>query len=111
MSADCLFCRILTKAIPSTPVLETENAYAFQEINPQAPTHFLVIHKRHTDRFAQTEDNAIFADLFGAARDAAQKLNLSDYRVVVNNGAQAGQSVFHLHVHIIGGRTMQWPPG
>lgn len=111
MAADCLFCKLITGEIPANKVAETDKILAFHDIAPQAPTHVLVIPKQHTPGVADTDDNAIFADLMGGVRDVAKQLNLSDYRVVLNNGAQAGQSVFHMHAHILGGRPLLWPPG
>lgn len=111
MSDDCLFCRIITGAIPAQVVADTGTALAFQDVAPQAPTHLLVIHKRHTASLADTSDNALLGELFGAVRDVAATLNLRDFRVVVNNGPEAGQSVFHLHAHLLAGRPLQWPPG
>jgi histidine triad (HIT) family protein len=111
MSADCLFCKIIQGEIPSRKVLETERLFAFQDIAPQAPAHILVVHKTHTASLSETPDNEILGELFGGIRDLASQLNLSDYRVVVNNGEQAGQSVFHLHVHLLAGRPFAWPPG
>jgi histidine triad (HIT) family protein len=111
MSADCLFCKIMAGDIPSQKVAETDQLFAFRDITPQAPTHVLVIHKQHTPSLAETPDNQILADLFGGIRDIAATLQLKDFRVVVNNGAEAGQSVFHLHAHLLSGRPMQWPPG
>jgi histidine triad (HIT) family protein len=107
---NCLFCRITTGEIPSKPMLETETVFAFPDLNPQAPTHILIVHKRHSACFSESEDN-LLAKLFSAVRQLALQLNLSDYRLVVNNGAKAGQSVFHLHVHLLAGRDFQWPPG
>jgi histidine triad (HIT) family protein len=111
MSDDCLFCRIIAGDIPARVVADMENALAFQDIAPQAPTHVLVIHKRHTAGLAETDDDALLGELFGAVRDVASDLDLRDFRVVVNNGAGAGQSVFHLHAHLLAGRPLQWPPG
>jgi histidine triad (HIT) family protein len=111
MSADCLFCKIISGAIPSQKVAETDQWTAFNDITPQAPTHVLVIHRHHTHSLDQTPDNALLGELFGGVRDVAAQLKLEHFRVVVNNGAEAGQSVFHLHAHILGGRPLEWPPG
>jgi histidine triad (HIT) family protein len=111
MSADCLFCKISRGEIPSQKVAETGQIYAFRDLHPQAPTHVLVIHKNHTASFSETEDSQIFAELFAGLRQVAADLGLSDYRVVINNGAGAGQSVFHLHAHLLAGRALSWPPG
>ncbi len=111
MADDCLFCKILTGQIPSNKAAETDRVFAFHDIAPQAPTHVLVIHKTHTASLAETADNTILAELAGGIRDIANQLGLKDYRVVINNGAEAGQSVFHLHAHILAGRPLKWPPG
>lgn len=111
MADDCLFCKILTGQIPSNKAAETDQVFAFHDIAPQAPTHVLVIHKTHTASLAETTDNSILAELSGGVRDIAKQLGLKDYRVVINNGAEAGQSVFHLHAHILAGRPLKWPPG
>lgn len=111
MPADCLFCKIIAGEIPGNKAAETDKILAFHDIAPQAPVHVLVIHKQHTPGVADTTDNAIFGDLLGGVRDTARQLGLSDYRVVLNNGTEAGQSVFHMHAHILGGRPLKWPPG
>jgi histidine triad (HIT) family protein len=111
MNETCLFCKMITGKIPCHKVGETETLLAFKDINPQAPTHILVIHKTHTANLSETLDNTILGELLGGARDTARQLGLNDYRLIVNNGAEAGQSVFHLHAHILAGRPLQWPPG
>lgn len=111
---DCLFCRIVAGEIPSDRVLETDDVIAFRDINPRAPTHVLVIPRRHIpDAQALTdEDGPILAALFGAVRRIADEAGLErGYRVVTNVGPESGQSVFHLHFHLLGGRPMSWPPG
>ena len=111
MSNDsCLFCRIIAGNIPAKPVLETETAFAFPDLYPQAPTHILVVHKHHTANFSESDD-ALLAELFPTVREVAKELKLDNYRLVINNGEKAGQSVFHLHVHLLSGRSFQWPPG
>lgn len=107
----CLFCQLITGQIPSQKVAETDRILAFQDINPQAPVHILVIHKQHTHSLAQTEDSQILGDILGGLRDVARQLGLSDYRTVINTGPDAGQTVFHLHAHLLGGRLLSWPPG
>jgi histidine triad (HIT) family protein len=103
----CLFCRIIKGEIPSTKVFENEKVVAFKDINPKAPIHLLVIHKDHTPSISETphDQSYIFADIFDAVREIAKQLNLDEkgYRVIVNNGKAAGQEVFHLHIHILGG--------
>lgn len=111
MSVDCLFCKIARGEIPSQKVLETDRIYAFRDITPQAPTHVLVIPKTHTASITDCIENDIFADVLAGVRDVAAFLQISDFRVVVNNGAEAGQSVFHLHAHLLAGRPLDWPPG
>ena len=110
---DCLFCRIIKKEIPSKPVYEDDSVYAFHDINPQAPTHVLVIPKKHITGVAQleSEDEKITGRLIRQARAIADSLKLKSYRLVFNQGPEAGQSVFHLHLHLLGGRRMTWPPG
>lgn len=111
---DCLFCRIVAGEIPSDRVHEDDEVVAFRDINPRAPTHVLVIPRRHiADAHALTaDDGPLLAALFGAARKIADAAGLAGgYRIVTNVGADAGQSVFHLHLHLLGGRTMSWPPG
>lgn len=111
MSTDCLFCKMITGDIPTRKVTETDTVFAFHDIDPKAPTHVLVIHKTHTASLSETEDNQIFADLLGGVRDVAKELGLTDYRQVINNGPGAGQTVYHMHAHILGGRRLEWPPG
>ena len=111
---DCLFCKIVAGEIPSDRVYEDNDVIAFRDINPRAPTHVLVIPRRHIpDAHALTDDDGpILASLFAAARRIADDAGLSNgYRVVTNVGPEAGQTVFHLHFHLLGGRSMGWPPG
>ena len=111
--SDCLFCSIIAGTIPSKKVYEDDLCYAFYDIDPQAPTHFLVIPKAHIQSVsAVTEENApIVGHIFAVIAKLAGELGLESYRVVSNIGAQAGQSVFHLHFHVLSGRDMTWPPG
>ena len=111
--SDCLFCKIVKGDIPSNKVYEDEVCLAFRDIDPQAPTHFLVIPKMHIASVAEvTEDNAAVAGhMMAVISKVAEQLGLDSYRVVSNIGAQAGQSVPHLHFHVLGGRDMTWPPG
>lgn len=112
---DCLFCRIAEGSIPSERVAETESVLAFRDINPAAPTHILLIPKDHVADSAaqlQPEHGPMLAELFSlAARVAADEQLDRGWRLVTNVGVGAGQSVFHLHVHLLGGRTLSWPPG
>jgi histidine triad (HIT) family protein len=114
MSADCLFCKIVAKKIPSKVVYEDEDVFAFEDIGPQAPTHVLIIPRKHFASLDQatSEDQAVLGKLQLVAAELARKLKLSDgYRTVVNTGTGAGQTVFHLHLHLLGGRGFAWPPG
>ena len=111
--SDCLFCKIAQGQIPSSKIYEDEVCYAFSDIDPQAPTHFLVIPKMHIASVAEiTEDNAaVVAQMFAVISKVTKELGLESYRVVSNIGEQAGQSVPHLHFHVLSGRDMTWPPG
>ena len=111
---DCLFCKIGRKEIPSKIVYEDDALFAFEDIQPQAPTHILICPKRHLVSLADAtvEDAALLGNLqLTAALLAADKKLADGYRTVVNNGRGAGQSVFHLHLHLLGGRAFRWPPG
>jgi len=111
----CLFCKIASKQIPSKIVLEDDDLIAFHDVNPQAPTHVLLIPKRHIVGLGEVTpaDQDLLGKLLVAARRVAEETGIlgSGFRVVVNSGPHAGQSVFHLHVHVLGGRPMAWPPG
>ena len=116
MSEDnCLFCKILAGDIPADIVYESDTAIAFRDINPQAPTHVLIIPRKHISTINDIEDgdHAIVGSLYSAAREIAAAEGLSDvgYRVVMNCNEDAGQTVFHIHLHLLGGRTLTWPPG
>ena len=112
---DCIFCRIASGEIPARLAGRSETAVAFHDLNPQAPVHVLVIPTRHLAGANETADTeaAIWGDLMGLAVRVAAELGLDQngYRLVVNQGRDGGQSVGHLHVHILGGRRMGWPPG
>jgi histidine triad (HIT) family protein len=110
---DCLFCRIAAGEIPSDKVFEDDSVVVFRDINPQAPTHLLAISRRHIASAANLTDadGDLLAALFGALRHVAEEGGLRGYRIVTNVGAESGQSVFHLHFHLLGGRRMSWPPG
>jgi histidine triad (HIT) family protein len=111
----CLFCKIVNKEIPADVVHQNDAVVAFRDIKPVTPTHVLVIPRKHIVGMHDLTrgDAELVGEVFLAARDVAEKLGLhpKGYRVVVNNGADAGQSVFHLHVHVLAGRPMAWPPG
>ena len=111
--SDCLFCKIAGGEIPSQKVYEDELVYAFYDIDPQAPTHFLVIPKAHIASVAEiTPENAtVVAHIFAVISKVTKDLGIAQFRVVSNCGEQAGQSVFHLHFHVLAGRDMTWPPG
>ena len=110
---NCLFCRIIRKEIPATIVWEDAHALAFRDIDPKAPTHVLVIPKSHVASLNEATDPTMLGRLMLAAREIAAEEGISEsgYRVVVNTGAGAGQTVFHLHLHLLGGRKLSWPPG
>ena len=109
---NCMFCKIVKGEIPASKVKEGENFIAFKDINPQAPTHVLIIPKEHFADLTQVSDALLLGQLLQAASAIAKDLQLDKgFRVVINTGADAGQTVFHLHVHLFGGRIMEWPPG
>ncbi len=112
---DCLFCRIVAGEVPADIVYQDERSLAFRDINPQAPVHVLVIPRDHIESLdeATRNEEALLGHLLRIAARVAndQGLSESGYRTVVNTGAGAGQSVFHLHLHVIGGRALTWPPG
>jgi histidine triad (HIT) family protein len=110
--ADCLFCRIVAGEIPATKVYEDDATFAFADTNPQAPTHVLVVPKRHLADIGELAgDPETSAALLSGVRAVVEQESLASYRVVFNTGAQAGQSVFHVHAHLLAGRQMSWPPG
>ena len=113
--ADCLFCKIIAGDIPAERVAESSRTLAFRDINPQAPTHVLVIAKEHYPDLASlaSSDAGLLAEVALQAQQVAETEGIaaSGYRVVFNTGAEAGQTVFHVHAHVLGGRRMAWPPG
>ena len=111
--SDCLFCKIATGGIPAKKLYEDETCLAFYDIEPQAPVHFLVIPKDHIASCAMVgkENSAVVAHSFEVIAEVTEALGLTDFRVVSNCGPRAGQSVPHLHFHVLGGRDMTWPPG
>ena len=113
MPSDCLFCAIADGEIPADIVHNDELVVAFRDINPKAPTHVLAIPRQHLDSAADLTDadGELLAALFSAMRRVAGEAGLESYRILSNVGAGAGQSVFHLHFHLLGGRSMAWPPG
>jgi histidine triad (HIT) family protein len=114
VDADCLFCKIVNREIPADVVAESDLSLAFRDLNPQAPTHLLVIPRRHSPTLAElaADDPASAVDVLTLARQVALDAGLeAGYRVVLNNGAAAQQTVFHAHAHVLGGRPFTWPPG
>jgi histidine triad (HIT) family protein len=112
---NCLFCKIIKKEIPVSPVYEDENVIVIKDINPQAPVHLLALPRKHYSGVHEVKaaDQKIFEQLFTAITKVVEQEKLANagYRLVVNFGEKAGQSVPHIHVHILSGRSMQWPPG
>ena len=113
MSGDCLFCRIVRREIPAKVVAENEWCLAFHDIGPQAPTHLLVIPKEHVASLNDVTDHGIIARLFAMATDIARAEGFAEkgYRTVINTRDDGGQTVHHLHVHLLAGRRLTWPPG
>ena len=112
---DCLFCRISTKKIPAKIIYEDSDAVAFEDINPQAPVHVLIIPKKHISTVLEItpEDNALIGHLFQVAAKIAAEKGIAEhgFRLLMNTNSDAGQTVFHIHLHLLGGRQMHWPPG
>ena len=113
MSDNCLFCRIARHEIPSAVVVENEHYLAFRDVHPQAPVHILVIPKAHVESLNAVGDFAIVGKMTQLATEIAEREGIAErgYRVVMNTNADGGQSVFHLHLHLLGGRSLGWPPG
>ena len=112
--ADCLFCKIRDGAIPSKRLAESANAFAFRDIAPQAPTHVLIVPRKHLVSLAEAtaEDGALLGEMHLLAQKIANDEGLTNgYRTVLNTGRDGGQTVFHLHLHLLGGRHLAWPPG
>lgn len=113
--ADCLFCKIVAGDIPADFVYESDTALAFRDINPQAPTHVLIIPRQHIATINDIDEahQSLVGSLYSAAREIAEAEGIAadGYRAVMNCNAAAGQSVFHIHLHLLGGRTLAWPPG
>jgi histidine triad (HIT) family protein len=111
----CLFCGIVGGTVPAEVVLETERVLAFRDIDPKAPTHVLVIPKKHVASLgaATDDDERLLGEVLVAVRDVARAEGIAEsgFRAVTNTGKNGGQEVYHLHVHVLGGRTMEWPPG
>ena len=113
MSKDCLFCRIAKGEIPADIVMQNDDAVAFRDISPKAPTHILVIPKKHVSSLDAADESVDLGALMRTAADVARQEGLAEpgYRIVVNTGVHGGQTVDHLHLHVLGGRHMTWPPG
>lgn len=111
MTTDCIFCKIANKEIPSNLIYEDENVVAFNDLNPQAPVHFLVIPKKHYASLNEIDSKEEFSNIFQAVPKIAEKLGIKEYRTVINTGESAGQTVFHIHVHVMAGREFTWPAG
>lgn len=111
--ADCLFCKMVKGDIKPKTVFEDADILAFHDINPQAPVHVLVIPKKHIEKISDLKpaDTELIGKVVAAAQNLAAKNGWSDYRLVFNNGPEAGQSVYHIHLHLLSGRRMTWPPG
>ena len=112
---NCLFCKIIDKEIPSETVYEDEHVLAFEDLTPQAPIHILIVPKKHisTSLDIQEEDNELIGRMFRAANAIAKEKGIAEngFRTVMNCNRDAGQTVFHIHLHLLGGRAMNWPPG
>jgi histidine triad (HIT) family protein len=109
---NCIFCKIVEQKIPSQKVAEDDSLIAIRDVNPQAPTHILVIPRNHIPNLASVEDPSLSGKLFKKATDLAAELGLKNgYRIVTNTGDDGGQTVHHLHIHLLGGRQLGWPPG
>lgn len=107
----CIFCKIANKEIPSNFLYEDDFTVAFNDLSPQAPIHVLVIPKKHFASLNELDDEKTMSALLNAVKNVTKKLGLTEYRTVINTGESAGQTVFHLHIHILAGRAFNWPPG
>ena len=110
---DCIFCKIVAGQVPAQKVGENEGAIAFPDIHPQMPVHILVIPKKHVASLDEVGDGSVMAPVFALAAQVAREkgLDKSGWRAVINTGRDANQVVFHIHLHVLGGRRMRWPPG
>lgn len=110
--ANCIFCKIIDKQIPSNLVKEHDDYIAIRDINPQAPTHILIVPKEHIRNVAEFSDATALGKLFHAAKEIVESEKLTNgFRIVINTGDDGGQTVDHLHIHVLGGRALGWPPG
>lgn len=109
---NCIFCKIAKKEIPCNFIMENDDVVAFHDLNPQAPVHALIIPKKHFASLDEATDTDVLGKLLASTKEVAEKLNIKGaYRTVINTGEMAGQTVFHIHLHILGGRPFKWPPG
>jgi histidine triad (HIT) family protein len=113
MASDCIFCKIVAGEIPATLVKRTDRLVAFRDVSPAAPVHVLVIPTEHLASLADVQDGRLLGEMLMLARDIARDEKIADdgYRVVLNTNRNGGQTVFHLHLHLLGGRRLTWPPG
>lgn len=113
MADPCLFCRIIKKEIPAQILAENDDCVAFRDINPQAPVHILIVPRTHVPSLNQVTDGTLVSRMSSFATELARREGVAErgYRTVINTNADAGQTVFHLHLHLLGGRTLGWPPG
>lgn len=113
MATDCLFCRIVSAEIPATRVADNSYCVAFRDLNPQAPTHILVVPRAHFASLDDVTEASVIGEVMLMAAEVARAEGIAEtgYRVVLNTGAEGGQTVHHLHAHVLGGRAMHWPPG
>ncbi len=110
---ECVFCKIVSKEVKADIVYEDVDVIAFKDLNPQAPTHILIVPKKHIESILKItdEDVELVGKIIYTAKKIAEKYNITDFRIVNNCGKKAGQSVFHIHFHLLAGRRMAWPPG
>ncbi|MBD3226304.1 MAG: HIT domain-containing protein [Caldithrix sp.] len=112
---DCVFCQVMAGKLPSDIEFENENLAVFRDINPQAPVHLLIVPKKHIARLSDTsdDDSQLLCEMLHTAKDMADKLGLKEkgFRLVLNDGKDSGQSIFHIHLHLLSGRRLMWPPG
>jgi histidine triad (HIT) family protein len=113
VASDCIFCKIVAGEIPATLVKRTDRMVAFRDVSPQAPVHVLVIPTEHVASLAEVQDGRLLGEMLMFARDIArdEQIAADGYRVVLNTNRDGGQTVFHLHLHLLGGRRLTWPPG
>jgi histidine triad (HIT) family protein len=113
VATDCIFCKVVAGEIPATLVKRTDRLVAFRDVSPQAPVHVLVIPTEHLASLADVQDGRLLGEMLMLARDIAREERIADdgYRVVLNTNKNGGQTVFHLHLHLLGGRRLTWPPG